>query len=110
MIIAYYAITVTVSPVLEDICSSMRPSANCPAKLGVIDVMMPISVFASNATIKWYYSKINVSLDQFAGMDFSIRPLRNAMMETATATMDAAKTVRLKRITTAISILIIWES
>ena len=99
-----------VSPVLEDICSSTPPSANCPAKLGVIDAMMPISVFASSATIKWYSSKINASLDQSAGMDFSIRPLRNAMMGTAITKMVAAKTVRLKRITTAISILIIWES
>jgi hypothetical protein len=96
-------------PVLEDICSSTPPSANCPAKLGVIDAMMPISVFASSAIVNWYYSRINASLDQSAGMDFSIRPLRNAMMGTATAKMDAAKTVRLKRITTAISILIIWE-
>jgi hypothetical protein len=99
-----------VLPVLEDICLSTQPSVNCLANLDAIDAMMSISVFASSVIVKWYYSRINVSLDQSVGMDFSIRLLRNAMMGTAIVTMDAAKTVRLKRITTAISILIIWES
>lgn len=47
--------------------------------------------------------------DLFAAMVFSIKPLSNVTIGITTITMVVIKIVRLRRIITVISILIIWE-